>query len=160
MMDQRSLRVFLVEDEAILLMQLEALVTAAGHEVVATAMSGEEAIRTAETLDADLAFVDLRLCDGETGFRVGRCLARDAGIPVIFVTANDRRVLGGAERGAEIDGSFGGALGVIAKPYTLHGLQTALAFLEEALIAPPPSSAPPPGLLIAPHVAQRWRRAS
>ncbi|MER2266708.1 response regulator [Methylobacterium oxalidis] len=167
MMNPRPLRIFVVEDEALLLMHLEALIEAAGHGVAGTAMSGGEALRLVPTLEADLALVDLRLCDGETGLSVCRSLTRTRRIPVIFVTANERRVPLGdeAERppctvGDNDPGDdYAGALGVIAKPYTLHGLQTALAFLEGALLDPPPSLAPPPGLRITPAYAARWALA-
>ncbi|MEA1831397.1 response regulator [Methylobacterium durans] len=165
MMGCRPLRIFVVEDEALLLMQLEMLLHVAGHRVIATAMSGAEALGLIPTLDADLALVDLRLGDGETGLAVGRSLVRAARIPVIFVTANERRVRVGDESAPSRAASGhddrcaedAGVLGVIAKPYTVHGLQAALAFLEEALLDPPPRLSPPPSLLITPACAARWQ---
>ncbi|AWN40680.1 response regulator [Methylobacterium durans] len=159
----RSLRIFVVEDEALILMQLEALLAGAGHRVVATAMSGTEALGLIPTLEADLALVDLRLCDGETGLAVGRSLARAVQIPVIFVTANERRArfgddfYGGGTGNNDRCAEDAGVLGVIAKPYTLNGLQAALAFLEEALLDPPPRLSPPAGLSVTPAYAARWQ---
>ncbi|KAB1073388.1 response regulator [Methylobacterium planeticum] len=167
MAKRRPLRIFVVEDEALLLMQLEALLVAAGHEVVATAMSTAEALARIPTLAADLAFVDLRLGDSGGGIVVGRQLARTARMPVIFVTANERRIPVDEEPGPpppdagdnDLGGDYAGAMGVIAKPYTLHGLRTALDFLDEALRLPPPHRAPPESLFLTPAYAARWQIA-
>ena len=51
------LRVLIVEDEALLAMELEALVEEAGHEVVGWAVSSREALALLDTTAADLAFV-------------------------------------------------------------------------------------------------------
>jgi CheY-like chemotaxis protein len=167
MANLRPLRIFVVEDEALLLMQLETLLAAAGHEVVATAMSTAEALACIPILAADLAFVDLRLGDSDGGLLVGRQLARTSRMPVIFVTANERRIPVDEDPGPpppdagdnDIGGDYAGAIGVIAKPYTLHGLKTALEFLDEALRLPPPRRPPPESLLLTPAYAARWQIA-
>ena len=51
---------------------------------------------------------------------------------------------------------FSGALGVIAKPYTQHGLASALTYLADAVLAPPPGSAAPDSLTLAPDFSRRW----
>ncbi|WP_267427031.1 response regulator [Methylobacterium sp. GC_Met_2] len=55
------MRVLLVEDEALVLMQMEALVQDAGHEVVGSAMRQDEAIHLAQALRPDIVFLDLVL---------------------------------------------------------------------------------------------------
>jgi CheY-like chemotaxis protein len=165
MTNHRALRIFVVEDEALLLMQLEALLAAAGHHVVATAMSTHEALARIPTLKADLAFVDLRLGDDDGGLLVGRQLARTARMPFVFVTANERRIPVDEDPGPlppdagdnDAGGDYAGAMGVIAKPYTVHGLQTALDFLGEAVQLPFPRRAPPESLFVTPAYAARWQ---
>ncbi len=70
----------------------------------------------------------IHLADGPTGVTLGRQLV-DAGIPVVFMTANARR----------IPEDFSGAIGVIGKPYTEAGVSDALKFLVQAIRNPPPS---------------------
>ena len=55
------MRVLLVEDEALILMQMVALVEDAGHVVVGTAMRRSEAIDLAQVLRPDIALVDLSM---------------------------------------------------------------------------------------------------
>ena len=133
------LRVLLVEDEALILMQLEALVEDAGHVVVGTAMRCAEAIALAREVRPDLAFVDLNLCDGESGFVVAHALGELDGLMVVFVTANPLRV----------SEDFGGAAGVIAKPFTRAVVSHGIAYLEECVRRPPPVTPLPSGMRMA-----------
>ena len=68
------LRILIVEDEALLLMQLEMMLEDEGHIVVGTAMSSDEAISVADKTHPDLAFVDIHLLDGPTGLSVAQHL--------------------------------------------------------------------------------------
>lgn len=140
------LRVFIVEDEALLQLQLEMFLEDAGHIVVGSASSSTTAIVEAITATPDFAFVDIHLADGPTGVTLGRQLV-DAGIPVVFMTANARR----------IPEDFSGAIGVIGKPYTEAGVSDALKFLVQAIRNPPPSPPLPPCLTLAPVIARQWR---
>lgn len=140
------LRLFLVEDEVLLLLQLETFLKEEGHVVVGTALSSGEAIEVARTIQADIALVDVHLADGPTGVEVGRFIVRQTGTAVVFMTANPTR----------ISSDFSGAIGVIAKPYTQEGLRSALAYLEGAIRRPPPITELPRNLLLAPSYAHRW----
>lgn len=167
MMSDRALRVFAVEDEGLLLMELEALLKAAGHDLVASARSLPEAITICEAIDADLALVDLHLADGFTGLAVGRYLAQVAQIPVVYVTASGCRIPafdGSADDPApcveganDAGGDYGGAVGVIAKPYTGQGLAMALAYLAPGLRHRTLRGPRPPDLFITPAYAARWQ---
>lgn len=163
----RVLGILAVEDEALLLMELEAIVRAAGHRVAASAMSAAEAIEAVNTVEVDLAFVDLHLADGFTGLAVGRYLTQVAQIPVVYVTANGWRIpaFAGsmATRGLwdganDAGGDYGGAVGVVAKPYTTQGLCTALAYVTDGLRHNLPCRPKPPNLFITPAYAARWNR--
>ena len=140
----RPLRVLIVEDEAIIALQLEEDIYAAGHEVMGCAMNSLDALDLFDRGCPDIALVDIHLSDGPTGVSVARAFA-EAGCPVIFMTANVKRI--------PLD--FAGAVGVIAKPYTSAGLQRGLQFIA-GCIAGERELTPPGALTMAPHwVADR-----
>ena len=137
------LRVLIVEDEALLAMQVECLLLEAGHEPVGHALDSAEALALAGAVRPDLALVDVHLRDGLTGVEVMRTLTRDHGIAGVFVTANLRLV----------PSDFAGALAAISKPFSETAFQQALRYLTRRLrgAAPPsPERSPPPSLALAP----------
>lgn len=140
------LKVLIVEDEALLAMELESLVEEAGHNVVGWAMSSDEAKAMVDTSDADVAFVDIHLSDGPTGVGVAEHISQSKRPIVVFMTANPKR----------IPENFAGAVGVISKPYTMNGLMSALRYLQEGVRRPPPVSALPAGFTLSPDFATVW----
>lgn len=133
------MRVLLVEDEALILMQMEELVEEAGHLVVGTAMRSDEAIDLAQVVRPDLAFVDLSLGEGGSGLVVADALREIGGVLIVFVTANPRR----------LGEDFAGASGVIAKPFTRAVVADGISYLEECVRRPPPTSPLPSGMRMA-----------
>jgi DNA-binding response OmpR family regulator len=106
-----SARILIVEDEADVLMGLEDLLRAKGHEVL-SATTGPEGLTKAVAAAPDLILLDVML-PGLSGFEVLRKL-RAAGhvTPVILLTA----------RGAEVDKVLGFELGVddyVTKPFSI-----------------------------------------
>jgi DNA-binding response OmpR family regulator len=144
------LKVLIVEDEALLAMELESLVEEAGHSVVGWATSSAEARKAVDTTDADIAFVDIHLTDGPTGVDVARYIGEKKKSMVVFMTANPKR----------IPDHFAGAIGVIAKPYTMNGLLSALRYLQEGVRRPPPKSARPAGFTLSPAFETVWAPTS
>nr|WP_279292589.1 response regulator [Methylobacterium goesingense] len=130
----------IAEDEALILMQLEFLVEDAGHLVVGTAATADEAIGIARDVRPDLVFVDLQLRGGSSGIDIVRALRADAAMVLVFVTANAQHLPEG----------FEGAAGVIAKPFTEAVIFDTMAFFSECVREPPPRSAVPLGLRLAP----------
>lgn len=131
-------------------MELEGLIEDAGHKVAGWATTSEEAFELVRTVDADIAFVDLNLADGATGVDVARYIATKRSSMVVFLTANANRA---PER-------FEGAVGVIAKPYTMSGLLAALRYLEEGVRRPPPMSSLPAGFTLFPAYSEAWTPSS
>lgn len=136
-MKGHTVRVMIVEDEALLAMELESEIEAGGHEVVALAADRKEAIEVATSHRPDFAFVDIQLLDGPTGIDVGYFLA-SRGVPYVFVSGNLKR----------IPGDFAGALGAIEKPYTSNGLRNALDYVE-AVLSGQAGLTVPPSLVMA-----------
>jgi len=134
------LRILIVEDEAILLMQLEAMFEDEGHIVVGTAMSSTEAIEVARQTKPDIAIVDIHLLDGSSGLEVARHLRASGETLVVFVTANAKRV----------PEDYEGAVGLISKPYSQAGMSAAIKYLDECLRRPPPQRDRPQEFKLAP----------
>lgn len=145
----QPLNVLIIEDEALLAMELESLIEEAGHQVVGWAMSSGEAKAMVDTEQADIAFVDIHLSDGPTGVDVAEYIRQSGRPMVVFMTANPKR----------IPENFVGAVGVISKPYTMNRLMSALRYLHEGVRRPPPASALPAGFTLSPDFAAVWAPA-
>jgi CheY-like chemotaxis protein len=134
------LRVLIAEDEALILMQLEFLVEDAGHRVVGSAATAEEAIRVARETRPDIVFVDLQLRGGSSGIDIVRALRGERAMTLIFLTANAQHIAP----------DFEGAAGVIAKPFTEAVISDTMSYLAECVCRPPPGRPVPLGLQLAP----------
>ena len=134
------MKIMIVEDEALLALELDLEVESAGHVVVGTAASLKAAFDIIETSVPEFAFVDVHLSDGPSGIDIGRRLA-DRKIPFVFVTGNVRR----------IPDDFVGALGAIEKPYTMNGLQNALTYIAATVAGL--EAAAPSGLILSERVS-------
>jgi CheY-like chemotaxis protein len=145
-MNERPLDVLIVEDEVLLATELEFLVEEVGCKSVGLAMSSDEAVALASDLRPDLALVDVHLRDGPTGIEVARKIHDDCGGVALFMTANVKR----------LPDDFAGACGVIGKPYSEHGVKTALAYLTVCLREGQAPGPPPIGLQLSPAYAERW----
>lgn len=96
-------RFLIVEDSPLVAMDIEDAIHRSGHDVVGIAP--DMAVALNYTHDTDIAFVDVRLADGETGPEIARALA-EYGIVVIMITGNPNLVAPDAP----------GVLGVMPKP--------------------------------------------
>ena len=112
-----GLRLFVVEDEAMVAVMLEDMLTDLGCTVVDIAGSVREALSQlgSASARADGAVLDVNL-DGEMVFPVADALA-DQGLPFVFVTGYGRDGIGDRYPGAQ----------VLAKPYSVRSLSHALA---------------------------------
>lgn len=77
--------VLVVEDEPLIGMLLEAMLTELGYRLVGPVGSLDEALHAAERPELDLALLDINLGQGDTSFAVADRL-RERGIPYAFVT--------------------------------------------------------------------------
>ena len=80
-------RILIVEDEAIVAMQLEASLKHMGYEVVGVASRGNDAIRVAKDTWPDLILMDIRLEGSMDGIDTANAINMYHSIPVIFLTA-------------------------------------------------------------------------
>ena len=80
-----KLRVLLVEDESLVAILLEDMLTDLGCEVVEIASRLETGLAAAETVDCDVAVLDVNLGGGVLSFPIAEKL-RMRGIPYLFAT--------------------------------------------------------------------------
>lgn len=117
-------RIFIVEDEAFIAMELEDRLRQSGYLVCGTAAQGELVAERVDMLKPDLVLLDIKLAGNVSGIEVARNLARLGNVPVVFLTAySDAEYIA---RAAEY-----GAYGYLVKPFSeneLHAtIQLALA---------------------------------
>tara|TARA_R110002167_G_scaffold63058_4_gene177878 strand:- start:8 stop:415 length:408 start_codon:yes stop_codon:yes gene_type:complete len=126
-------RILIIEDEALVAMELRFVLEDLGHEVVGTAADSDAARGLAQSTDIDLALVDIHLSDGPTGMTLGRELAQSMGITVLFVTANPGMVREGVA----------GAIGVLSKPVDERAVQSSVAYALSRRAGRPAEVTPP-----------------
>ena len=90
-------RVLIVEDEPLLAMNIEDMLTELGHLVVATATRVDKALTFAEGIEFNFAVLDINLAGSNT-FQVAAIL-RKRGIPFIFTSGYGRDGLVDGYRG-------------------------------------------------------------
>ena len=88
--------VMIIEDEAIIAMDISAIVNDMGHRVTGIARTRTEAVSLAASNPPDLILADIQLADNSSGIdAVKDILAKFQDIPVIFITAFPERLLTG-----------------------------------------------------------------
>ncbi len=112
-------RVLIVEDEAIVAMDLEFLVEAMGHEVCGLTAWVDEAIRLAREQGPDVVLMDVRLAGGGSGLDAACAIATENQVRVVFVTGSSEEVEAAAL-------PFRPA-GVVPKPLSEADLRRAMA---------------------------------
>ena len=89
-------RVMIIEDEAIIAMDLMAIIESMGHDVTGVARTRDEAVALAAEQRPDLVLADIQLADNSSGVdAVNDILAKLPDLPVIFITAFPERLLTG-----------------------------------------------------------------
>src|ERR1700733_4369098 len=88
-------KVLIIEDEPIIALDLENLVTELGHEVVGTAATRDQAVKLALTKKPGLVLADINLGEGGSGIDAVTEILSSFDIPVIFVTAYPEKLLTG-----------------------------------------------------------------
>lgn len=81
-------RVLIVEDEMIIALLIERMVTNLGHEVINKVTSGKDAISVALEQEPDLILMDIRLKGDITGIEAMSQIRESKNIPVIFISGN------------------------------------------------------------------------
>lgn len=119
----RPTRVLIVEDEVFVAMDAEAILMAAGYDVVGTAAAADEAVAKTEKLTPDLVLMDIRLLGERDGIDAALEIKRRFPVPIIFVTANTDPVT--HARAMQAD-----PITLISKPFTRDSLLGAVSLLQ------------------------------
>ena len=130
------MRILIIDDEALVAMSLEFLLTAEGHVITGIADDVASAVDSAKDKPPDVALVDIQLARGSSGYEAASELRR-RGVLCFFVTGNVP-----AEPRPEL------ALGCIQKPYTEEALQAALRIAEARLGGSVPVNNVPDDLIL------------
>ncbi len=94
--DQESATsVLIIEDEPLISMQLEDLVTSLGHKVCGTAATRTQAAEVVAEKTPGLVLADIQLADGSSGLDAVDDILEIGSVPVIFITAYPERLLTG-----------------------------------------------------------------
>ena len=80
-------KVLVVDDEAIITMQLEERLSAMGYTVAGMAASGEEAVDKARRLRPDIVLMDIVMPGRMNGIEAAKIVTDELDIPVVFVTS-------------------------------------------------------------------------
>lgn len=80
-------KILLVEDEAIIAMDLEQRLSFLGYEVTGCATRGDQALKMAESNPPDLALMDIHLQGEKDGIETAAAMRSRYSVPVVFLTA-------------------------------------------------------------------------
>lgn len=119
MADAISGAVMIVEDEAVIAMDLEGIISDMGHRVTGIARTREAAVELAQADKPDLILADIQLADNSSGIDAVNDILNVLGErPVIFITAFPERLLSGDKH----EPAF-----LISKPYTEEQVVSAVS---------------------------------
>jgi CheY-like chemotaxis protein/DNA-directed RNA polymerase specialized sigma24 family protein len=95
---QGAARVLIIEDEPLIAVDLEHIVSELGHKVVGVARTRANAVATAKSQKPSLILSDIKLADDSSGIDAVREITEDRDVPAIFITAYPERMLTGLRR--------------------------------------------------------------
>lgn len=137
--NQMATNVLIIEDEPLIAMDLEDLVTSLGHRVARVTRTHKEAVAAAREESPGLVLADIQLADGSSGVEAVNEILTSYTVPVIFITAYPQRLL----TGERPEPAF-----LITKPFEAN---TVKAIISQALFFQPQAAAitPPPAAATA-----------
>ncbi|GAB3729951.1 LytR/AlgR family response regulator transcription factor [Spirosoma lituiforme] len=127
-----DIHILIIEDEAVLAMDLSDLLEEEGYSVVGTANNGRKALRLHQEHHIDLALCDISIKGDWDGIGTAEHLLAERPIPIIFLTAlTDKATL---ERAMTIRPAA-----YLIKPVTVPGLRAAIELALRHFIQPEPT---------------------
>ncbi|MDQ0395994.1 response regulator [Labrys monachus] len=123
---QMATDVLIIEDEPVIALDLETLVTDLGHRVTGIARTHRQAVKLAREKPPGLVLADIQLADGSSGLDAVQEILESLRLPVIFVTAFPERLL----TGERLEPAF-----LISKPFQIDVLKATISqalFFDQA----------------------------
>lgn len=120
-----SVRVLVIEDEAVIALDVAKIVRNAGHQVVGIAATERDAVDLAKKHLPHLVLADIQLRGGDSGIAAVREILKAVSAPVIFVTGFPERLL----TGHGLEPTF-----IITKPFNPEMLKTAIAHALNSVV--------------------------
>ncbi|MDY6303432.1 MAG: response regulator [Succiniclasticum sp.] len=114
----KRLRILVVDDEAILRLDLSEMLAERGHDVVGEADNGADAVRLARELHPDLVLMDVKM-PGMSGLEAAKLIGGEQLAPVLLLTAYSQRDV--VEQAAD-----SGVMAYLVKPIREEELTPAL----------------------------------
>lgn len=114
----KQLRILVVDDEAILRLDLSEMLDERGHDVVGEADNGADAVRLARELHPDLVLMDVKM-PGMSGLEAAKLIGGEQLAPVLLLTAYSQRDV--VEQAAD-----SGVMAYLVKPIREEELTPAL----------------------------------
>ena len=93
--EQVATNVLIIEDEPLIALDLENVVTSIGHQVQTIARTRTEAVAAFKATRPSLVLADIQLADGSSGIDAVNDILKLAEVPVIFITAFPEQLLTG-----------------------------------------------------------------
>lgn len=119
MSDQVTGDVMIIEDESIIAMDLQSIVSSMGHNVTGIARTRDSAVELGKKKVPDLILADIQLADKSSGIDAVKDLLDELGErPVIFITAFPERLLSGEKPEPPF---------LITKPFTEEQVRAAVS---------------------------------
>ncbi len=112
-------KILIVEDEAILALQIKGELLQMGHSITGICTSGEKALEDIGTTRPDLVLMDIKLKGNLDGIETADRINKQYDIPIIYMTAHSEKSM--VERARRTR-----AYGYLLKPINPGELQTAI----------------------------------
>jgi response regulator NasT len=115
---KKSLNIILAEDESIILMGIKSNIESLGHQVIAQAYDGVEAVKLALEKEVDLIIIDINMPKMD-GIEAVERINKEKFVPAIIVTGyNDEKLINRASRA--------GAFAYLIKPVDVNDIKPAI----------------------------------
>ncbi len=93
--EQVATSILIIEDEPLIALDIEQMVSSLGHDVTGIARTHSEALVEIERRKPGMVLADIQLADGSSGIDAVNEILKTINVPVIFITAFPERLLTG-----------------------------------------------------------------
>lgn len=95
---QSAAKVLIIEDEPLIAVDLESIVSELGHDVVGISRTRSSAVAKAKSTQPNLILSDIKLADESSGIDAVNEIVQFRDVPTVFITAYPERLLTGLRR--------------------------------------------------------------